>query len=157
MVELLVYYLIAVNLGGFVAFGLDKEFAETGSWRISETTLLAFAFLGGWLGVLAGRKVFRHKTRKQGFGRVLVRVFAAQMVLVVMLGLFIWNLSTTPGNILFESEEETAARLAIERSVTYEGCNEVRAQGKAPLYRGQPGYGEHMDGDGDGIACEPYR
>ncbi|MBX7539447.1 excalibur calcium-binding domain-containing protein [Qipengyuania sp. GH29] len=79
------------------------------------------------------------------------------MVLVVMLGLFIWNLSTTPGNILFESEEETAARLAIERSVTYEGCNEVRAQGKAPLYRGQPGYGEHMDGDGDGIACEPYR
>jgi Excalibur calcium-binding domain len=38
----------------------------------------------------------------------------------------------------------------VERSVYYEGCNEVRAAGKAPLYRGNPGYGEHMDGDGDG-------
>ena len=45
---------------------------------------------------------------------------------------------------------------AIESSVYYAGCNEVRAQGKAPLYRGDPGYGAHMDGDGDGIACEPY-
>jgi Excalibur calcium-binding domain len=44
-----------------------------------------------------------------------------------------------------------------ENAVYYSGCNEVRAAGKAPLYRGDPGYGEHMDGDGDGIACEPYR
>ncbi len=40
--------------------------------------------------------------------------------------------------------------------VHYSGCNEVRA-GKAPLYDGQPGYSENMDGDGDGIACEPIR
>ncbi|TNE38964.1 MAG: excalibur calcium-binding domain-containing protein [Sphingomonadales bacterium] len=25
------------------------------------------------------------------------------------------------------------------------------------MYRGEPGYREGMDGDGDGIACEPYR
>lgn len=54
------------------------------------------------------------------------------------------------------TKEEIAARDAVERSVHYSGCNEVRAAGKAPLYRGSPGYGEHMDGDGDGIACEPY-
>ncbi|WP_172438777.1 excalibur calcium-binding domain-containing protein [Sphingobium yanoikuyae] len=24
------------------------------------------------------------------------------------------------------------------------------------MYRGQPGFGDHMDGGGDGIACEPY-
>ena len=41
--------------------------------------------------------------------------------------------------------------------VYYRGCNEVRAAGAAPLYRGQPGYRPEMDGDGDGIACEPYR
>ena len=42
-------------------------------------------------------------------------------------------------------------------NVYYAGCNEVRAAGAAPLYRGQPGYREEMDGDDDGIACEPHR
>ncbi|QCB44509.1 excalibur calcium-binding domain-containing protein [Sphingomonas sp. PAMC26645] len=42
-------------------------------------------------------------------------------------------------------------------SVFYSGCREVRAAGAAPLYRGQPGYRPGMDGDNDGIACEPYR
>ena len=41
--------------------------------------------------------------------------------------------------------------------VYYDGCNAVRAAGAAPLYRGQPGYREEMDGDDDGIACEPHR
>ncbi len=45
---------------------------------------------------------------------------------------------------------------AIEASVYYPGCNAVRAAGKAPLHRGEPGYRDEMDGDGDGIACEAY-
>lgn len=45
----------------------------------------------------------------------------------------------------------------IEQSAYYSGCNEVRALGKAPLHAGQPGYREGMDGDGDGVACEPHR
>ena len=44
-----------------------------------------------------------------------------------------------------------------EGSVHYPGCNVVRAAGKAPLYEGDPGYRIEMDGDGDGIACEPIR
>lgn len=47
-------------------------------------------------------------------------------------------------------------RAAIENSVTYSGCNEVRALGKDPIHAGEPGYRVTMDGDGDGIACEPY-
>ena len=42
-------------------------------------------------------------------------------------------------------------------SWSYRNCREARAAGAAPLYLGQPGYGSHMDGDNDGIACEPYR
>jgi hypothetical protein len=42
-------------------------------------------------------------------------------------------------------------------AVHYSGCNAVRSAGLAPLYRGQPGYRADMDGDGDGIACEPHR
>lgn len=37
------------------------------------------------------------------------------------------------------------------------GCNDARAAGTAPIYAGEPGFREDMDGDGDGIACEPIR
>ena len=37
------------------------------------------------------------------------------------------------------------------------GCNDARAAGTAPIYAGEPGYRDGMDGDADGIACEPYR
>ena len=36
------------------------------------------------------------------------------------------------------------------------GCNDARAAGTAPIYRGEPGYRQDMDGDNDGIACEPH-
>lgn len=41
--------------------------------------------------------------------------------------------------------------------VYFRNCAQARAAGAAPLYRGPPGYRPEMDGDGDGIACEPYR
>ena len=41
--------------------------------------------------------------------------------------------------------------------IYYRNCNAAWAAGAAPLYRGQPGYRPEMDGDGDGVACEPFR
>tara|TARA_B100000378_G_scaffold228766_1_gene193260 strand:+ start:78 stop:245 length:168 start_codon:yes stop_codon:yes gene_type:complete len=41
--------------------------------------------------------------------------------------------------------------------VYFRNCREARAVGYAPMYRGQPGYRPEMDGDNDGVACEPYR
>ncbi len=38
--------------------------------------------------------------------------------------------------------------------VYYKNCAAVRAAGKAPLLRGEPGYSTKLDRDGDGIACE---
>jgi micrococcal nuclease len=37
----------------------------------------------------------------------------------------------------------------------FRNCAAARAAGAAPLRRGEPGYGPHLDRDGDGIACEP--
>ena len=37
--------------------------------------------------------------------------------------------------------------------VYYQNCDAARAAGKAPLYRGQPGYSTKLDRDKDGIAC----
>jgi Excalibur calcium-binding domain len=56
-----------------------------------------------------------------------------------------------------EAPRQSAGAWSKESSVHYSGCKEVRALGKAPLYAGEPGYSEDMDGDGDGIACEPHR
>ena len=37
---------------------------------------------------------------------------------------------------------------------SYANCKAAKAAGAAPLYRGDPGYSEDLDRDGDGIACE---
>lgn len=42
-------------------------------------------------------------------------------------------------------------------SSMWRSCAAARAAGAAPVYRGQPGYNPNLDGDSDGIACEPYR
>lgn len=36
----------------------------------------------------------------------------------------------------------------------YANCAAAKAAGAAPVYRGQPGYGRHLDRDGDGVGCE---
>lgn len=76
--ELLTYYLIAVNFIAFAAFGIDKALAEANRWRISEATLLLLALIGGTPGAYAGRHLFRHKTRKQPFSNELHGIVALQ-------------------------------------------------------------------------------
>lgn len=36
----------------------------------------------------------------------------------------------------------------------YRNCAAARAAGAAPVRRGDPGYGSHLDRDNDGIGCE---
>lgn len=52
--------------------------------------------------------------------------------------------------------QEFRGRTASPAGV-FRNCAEARAAGAAPIYAGQPGYGPHLDRDGDGVACEPYR
>ncbi len=53
--------------------------------------------------------------------------------------------------------EETVNALSGNSGIYFRKCDDVRAAGLAPLYRGDPGYREGLDRDNDGIACEPYR
>ncbi|WP_343122846.1 excalibur calcium-binding domain-containing protein [Aerolutibacter daejeonensis] len=39
----------------------------------------------------------------------------------------------------------------------FANCAEARAAGAAPVRRGDPGYGPHLDRDNDGVGCGPYR
>ncbi|MFZ1438553.1 MAG: excalibur calcium-binding domain-containing protein [Candidatus Microthrix subdominans] len=38
--------------------------------------------------------------------------------------------------------------------MSYKNCDAARAAGAAPVMVGEPGYGKHLDRDGDGIGCE---
>ncbi len=81
--------LAAINFAAFAAFGIDKARARQGAWRIKESTLLGLALIGGTLGAYAGRRAFRHKTRKQPFSGLL---FAIAVLQVSALGLWIgWS------------------------------------------------------------------
>lgn len=39
-------------------------------------------------------------------------------------------------------------------TVYFKNCTEARDAGAAPVRRGDPGYGSHLDRDGDGVGCE---
>lgn len=47
----------------------------------------------------------------------------------------------------------TSSTLAQAALVFYNNCDEVRAVGRAPVMKGDPGYRPELDPDGDGIAC----
>ncbi|UTP38938.1 DUF1294 domain-containing protein [Phenylobacterium sp. LH3H17] len=78
-------YLALVNFAAFAAMGWDKARAERGDRRIPERTLLTLAAIGGSLGALAAQQAFRHKTRKQPFGGILLVILAAQAVIAAFL------------------------------------------------------------------------
>ncbi|MDQ3483214.1 MAG: excalibur calcium-binding domain-containing protein [Pseudomonadota bacterium] len=43
---------------------------------------------------------------------------------------------------------------ARSRGGAFANCSAARAAGAAPVRRGDPGYGAHLDRDGDGVGCE---
>ena len=56
-------------------------------------------------------------------------------------------------------EQEAAVAAAPEpeaepETFFYENCDAARADGAAPVYEGDPGYGPHLDADNDGIGCD---
>ena len=52
---------------------------------------------------------------------------------------------------------QTVEQQNISVPVFFRNCDEARAYGYSSMRRGQPGYRPQLDGDNDGIACEPYR
>ena len=60
-------WLIAINIVTFVAFGYDKAVALQEATRVPEAILLALTLLGGCMGAMIARPLFRHKTQKVSF------------------------------------------------------------------------------------------
>lgn len=62
--------------------------------------------------------------------------------------------SEPPATATPEATTPAPSATATPASVSYKNCAEVRAAGKAPLHRGDPGYSPALDRNGDGVACE---
>ena len=80
-------YLLLVNIATYAAFALDKRRSVEGQWRVREVSLLRLALFGGWPAAKLAQRRLRHKTRKQPFGRVLNRIGAAQLALMLLISM----------------------------------------------------------------------
>lgn len=66
MIIVAVYFII-LNTISMTLMYMDKYYARTSRYRISESVLLWTSFLGGSLGGFLGMKLFKHKTRRPKF------------------------------------------------------------------------------------------
>ena len=81
--NVLLYYLLIINVVAFFLYGIDKLKAKHGKWRISELTLLLFAAAGGSVGAWAGMKIWHHKTRHWKFKIGLPLILILQLSIAV--------------------------------------------------------------------------
>ena len=84
MTEALLYYIIGINVLAFLVYGIDKVKAKQKKWRISETTLLLLAVIGGSIGAWFGMKVWHHKTMHKKFKYGLPLILLAQITLLIL-------------------------------------------------------------------------
>ena len=85
MMEVVVYFLVGINILSFIVYGIDKWRAAHGRWRIPESTLLGLAVIGGSIGALLGMKVWHHKTKHKKF------VFGLPAILIIQLIILYYN------------------------------------------------------------------
>ena len=88
VIQVILLYILLVNLGGFIAFGIDKKRSIRSKWRIPEATLLTFALLLGSVGCLLGMRVFRHKTLKPLFSIGIPVILIVQVLFFVIIFFF---------------------------------------------------------------------
>ena len=78
-------YLLAVNIVTFLLYGIDKYKAKKGRWRISEAILLLMAVIGGSIGAWAGMRLWHHKTMHKKFKYGIPIIIIIQVALAVYL------------------------------------------------------------------------
>ena len=85
MMNIILGYLLAVNIATFFLYGIDKYKAKKNKWRISEATLLTMAAIGGSIGAWAGMRLWHHKTMHKKFKYGIPVIIILQVALAVYL------------------------------------------------------------------------
>jgi uncharacterized membrane protein YsdA (DUF1294 family) len=77
-----IVYLIIINLYAIFIMYSDKKKSQKGYWRIPEDKLFIVALLFGSPGILAGMRLFHHKTRHWKFVYGIPLILILQIFLV---------------------------------------------------------------------------
>ena len=80
--QIIIIYLIAINVVTFLLYGIDKWKAKRSKWRIPEAALLGLAVIGGSIGAWLGMKVWHHKTQHKKFKYGLPLILLAQIATI---------------------------------------------------------------------------
>jgi len=83
--ELIIVYLIVINIIGFFIMGIDKRKAIRHAYRIPEATLFLIALIGGSIGSILGMHLFRHKTKHWYFVYGMPAILILQILIVFLL------------------------------------------------------------------------
>ena len=83
--EIVIVYLVVINVATFLTYGIDKWKAKKSLWRIREASLLGLAVLGGSIGAWLGMKVWHHKTMHKKFKYGLPLILLAQIALMYLI------------------------------------------------------------------------
>lgn len=82
---IIIIYLLLINCYAVYVMYSDKKKARKGYWRVPEQKLFIIALLFGSVGILAGMKLFRHKTRHFKFIYGVPAILVVQVFLVFKL------------------------------------------------------------------------
>ncbi|MFD1039590.1 DUF1294 domain-containing protein [Virgibacillus byunsanensis] len=65
--EVILPYLIGVNIVSLILMGIDKRKAKKQQYRIPERTFWMLAIIGGSFGSFLGMRLYHHKTKHRSF------------------------------------------------------------------------------------------
>lgn len=82
MQQIIIVYLVVINVVTFFMYGIDKWKARKAKWRIREAALLGLAVLGGSVGAWLGMRVWHHKTLHKKFRYGVPAIIVIQLLLV---------------------------------------------------------------------------
>ena len=85
IVQIIICYLVMINVVAFITYGIDKLKAKKQKWRISEATLLLLATAGGSIGAWLGVKIWHPKTLHKKFRYGIPLIILAQIALSIYL------------------------------------------------------------------------
>ena len=82
MQQMIIIYLVVINVVTFFMYGIDKWKARKSLWRIREASLLMLAVLGGSIGAWLGIKVWHHKTQHKKFRYGIPAIIIVQIAVI---------------------------------------------------------------------------
>ena len=85
VMNIILGYLLAINIATFFLYGIDKYKAKKNQWRISEATLLLMAVIGGSIGAWSGMRLWHHKTMHKKFKYGIPVIIILQVAIAVYL------------------------------------------------------------------------